>query len=41
MYSKITHGAELTIESIPGKDSTFSIAFPAQRVRSGGATVNT
>lgn len=28
------HGAELSISSIPGKGSTFSIAFPAQRLRS-------
>jgi two-component system phosphate regulon sensor histidine kinase PhoR len=27
------HGAELLIESVPGKGSTFSIAFPASRVR--------
>jgi len=28
------HGAELVIESVPGKGSTFLIIFPAQRVRS-------
>lgn len=28
------HGAELTIESTPGKGSTFSLTFPPQRVRS-------
>ena len=27
------HGAELTIESVPGQGSTFSITFPASRVR--------
>lgn len=27
------HGAELRIESVPGKGSTFLIAFPASRVR--------
>jgi two-component system phosphate regulon sensor histidine kinase PhoR len=27
------HGAELGIESVPGKGSTFSITFPTQRVR--------
>ena len=28
------HGAELTIDSFPGKGSTFSLTFPTQRVRS-------
>lgn len=28
------HGAELTIDSLPGKGSTFSLAFPPLRVRS-------
>ncbi len=28
------HGAELSIESVPGKGSTFSVSFPAHRVRS-------
>jgi two-component system phosphate regulon sensor histidine kinase PhoR len=28
------HGAELSIDSFPGKGSTFSLAFPPQRVRS-------
>jgi two-component system, OmpR family, phosphate regulon sensor histidine kinase PhoR len=27
------HGAELHIESVPGKGSTFSVSFPAHRVR--------
>ena len=27
------HGAELSIESVPGQGSTFSITFPASRVR--------
>jgi two-component system phosphate regulon sensor histidine kinase PhoR len=29
------HGAELSIESAPGKGSVFSISFAAQRVRPG------
>lgn len=28
------HGAELSIDSVPGKGSTFSLTFPPQRVRS-------
>ncbi len=28
------HGSELSIESVPGKGSTFSVTFPAQRIRS-------
>jgi len=32
------HGAELKIESTPGKGSTFSIAFPSSRVRMAMAT---
>jgi two-component system phosphate regulon sensor histidine kinase PhoR len=31
------HGAELSIESAPGKGSVFSISFAAQRVRWGDA----
>jgi two-component system phosphate regulon sensor histidine kinase PhoR len=27
------HGAELSIESVPGKGSVFSVSFPAYRVR--------
>ena len=27
------HGAELRIDSVPGKGSVFSIVFPASRVR--------
>jgi two-component system phosphate regulon sensor histidine kinase PhoR len=27
------HGAELSIDSVPGKGSTFSITFPSQRIR--------
>ena len=28
------HGAELSIDSVPGKGSTFSLTFPPQRIRS-------
>jgi two-component system phosphate regulon sensor histidine kinase PhoR len=35
------HGAELRIESEFGKGATFSIAFPANRVRANDATRNT
>jgi two-component system, OmpR family, phosphate regulon sensor histidine kinase PhoR len=31
------HSAELLIESTPGKGSTFSILFPAQRIRQTSA----
>jgi two-component system phosphate regulon sensor histidine kinase PhoR len=31
------HGAELSIESVPGKGSCFSIRFSPQRVRNAGA----
>ena len=34
------HGARLDIQSIPGKGSTFSVAFPAQRVQLPGASDN-
>jgi len=34
------HGARLEIQSIPGKGSTFSVAFPAQRVQRPGASDN-
>jgi len=34
------HGARLDIQSIPGKGSTFSVAFPAQRVQRPGAPDN-
>ena len=30
------HGAELYIQSVPGKGSTFSAHLPAQRLRTGG-----
>jgi two-component system phosphate regulon sensor histidine kinase PhoR len=32
------HGADLSIESVPGKGSVFSIGFPAHRVRQALAT---
>lgn len=32
------HGAELFIESVPGKGSTFSVTFPPHRVRGGLTT---
>ncbi|MHB1052169.1 MAG: phosphate regulon sensor histidine kinase PhoR [Thiobacillus sp.] len=32
------HGARLDIQSIPGKGSTFSVAFPAQRVQRPSAS---
>ena len=31
------HGARLDIQSIPGKGSTFSVAFPAQRIQAASA----
>ena len=34
------HGARLDIQSIPGKGSTFSVAFPAQRVQRPSASDN-
>jgi two-component system phosphate regulon sensor histidine kinase PhoR len=35
------HGAELSIDSFPGKGSTFSLTFPPQRVRSALEALST